>query len=113
MKRALFTKKMDKLFADCRELNHRKGKDYAGDSDALRNFKVRARESGVSPIQVWSIYAGKHWDAVQSYVRNGQVESEPIEERIKDLITYLALLNGLIDEETNSKKRQKKSLERV
>ncbi len=41
----------------------------------------------------------KHYQAITNYVRTkGQNESEPISERIKDLINYLVLLQGLIKE---------------
>lgn len=101
MKRSDFQQMRDDLLADAMVLNDKKGKDYSGDSDALASFKTQAEQAGITPLQVWSIFAGKHWLAVQSYVRNGQVESEPIRERITDLIVYLCLLQGLIEDETN------------
>jgi hypothetical protein len=36
------------------ELNRRKGKDYAGESDALSNFKRTADLTGLTPYQVWA-----------------------------------------------------------
>jgi len=75
-----------------------KGTDYASNEDRLSNFKVLADLLGLTPIQVWGVYCFKHLLAVASYVRNGQVESEPIEERITDVRNYMVLGNALIAE---------------
>jgi hypothetical protein len=80
------------------EINHKKGKDYAGDQDALANFKVIGKDLGLDPLKVWGVYASKHWSAVMAYVREGKVESEPIEGRLHDVILYCFLLLGLIEE---------------
>lgn len=80
------------------DINESKGKDYAGDADALANFKDAAEGLGITPEQVWAVYAHKHWSAVMSFVRNGDTASEPIEGRIHDLILYGFLLLGLIED---------------
>ena len=79
-------------------INDTKGNDYAGEEDALRNFKEQAQEYGLSPEQVWGVFFGKHLKAIQTFVRDGDVASEPIEGRIHDAILYLFLLLGLIEE---------------
>jgi hypothetical protein len=96
MKRTEFQQLMKEEFDRLLETNNTKGHDYAGEDDALRNFKVQAKAAGVTPEQVWSIFAGKHWEAVQTYVREGDVLSEPIEGRIHDLLLYGFLLLGLV-----------------
>jgi len=93
-----FIKLQDSIFDEVRRLNRVKGHDYAGDNDALANFKRNAKGLGVTPELIWGVYAGKHWDAIQTFVREGDVHSEPIESRIHDLINYLTLLLGLIYE---------------
>lgn len=80
------------------EINNTKGSDYAGEADALLNFKRHAAELGLTAEQVWAVYCSKHWDAVMTYVRDGDVKSEPIEGRIDDMILYLFLLRGLVEE---------------
>lgn len=81
------------------ELCRTKGADYARDYDRLSNFKEQANKLGLTPYQVWGVYANKHWDAISAYVRNGgKVESEPIESRVHDLILYSFLLLGLIQD---------------
>lgn len=98
MNRAEFQKLMQSQFDDLLEINNRKGHDYAGDSDALANFKRHADNLGLQPEQIWAVYASKHWDAVITYCRHGSVESEPIEGRIDDCMLYLFLLRGLVEE---------------
>jgi len=79
-------------------LNDTKGREYATDDDALANFKNRAAQMGITPLQVWGIFYGKHSDAIYAFIRNGKVLSEPIEGRIDDAILYLILLKGLVAE---------------
>lgn len=89
---------LDEEHAKIVELNRTKGHDYAGQDDALSNFKKHAAELGLTPEQIWGVYAGKHWDAITTYVREGDVKSEPIDGRILDEILYLYLLLGLVRE---------------
>jgi hypothetical protein len=85
------------------ELNSLKGGEYAGDHDALANFRRNAEDCGLSMETVWRVYAGKHWDAVTQYIKdlNTGVERkrlEKIEGRVDDLITYLILFKGILHE---------------
>lgn len=89
----------DSIYDGIAELNKKKGADYAGDEDALANFKEAAADIGVSPYVIWYVYFHKHLSAVKRFVEKGQVESEPIEGRIDDAILYLFLLRGLIKDE--------------
>jgi hypothetical protein len=98
MNRSQFQVLIDEEFQTISNLNNTKGKDYAGDEDALSNFKRHAEALDLTPEQVWAVYAGKHWDAIQTYCKAGQVESEAIEGRIRDLVLYGLLLLGLVEE---------------
>ena len=98
MEREKFVRLMEETFADALNLNRTKGKDYAGDDDALSNFKAAADRLGVTPEQVWAVYADKHWSAIMAYCSEGKLESEPIESRVKDVIVYCVLLLGLIED---------------
>jgi hypothetical protein len=92
----------DKMVEELKDLLFNKGKEYAGDTDALGNFKT-GLDIGVSPLQKLYIFLDKHLSSIKSYVKHGQVFSnEPIEGRISDAINYLFLLRCLIVE----KKRQ-------
>ena len=100
MRRDQFDEFRDRHYLEIVGINTTKGRDYAGgDEDALANFKAAAEQLGVSPYTIWAVYAHKHWSAVMSFVRaGGQVESEPIEGRLHDVILYCFLLLGLIED---------------
>lgn len=94
--RQMMREELENLLA----LNERKGGDYAGEEDALAHLKQRAKAVGVAPEQVWAVFAGKHWEALMSAVRNvdnpDYDPSEPIEERVRDLMVYLFLYMALV-----------------
>ena len=85
-------------FAEILAINDTKGHDYAGEEDALANFKRHAADLDLRPEQIWAVYASKHWDAVMTYCREGAVQSEAIEGRLHDAILYCFLLLGLVQE---------------
>lgn len=100
MNRETFQVLMKEEFEKLLETNTKKGHDYAGDEDALANFKETAKATGITPEQAWSVFATKHWSAIMVYVREGAVQSEPVEGRIHDAILYLLLLLGLVREKS-------------
>jgi hypothetical protein len=96
MKRDDLTILIADTFAEVRVLNNSKGREYAGDEEALANFYNRAEQLDLDPQKVWAVFASKHYDAILAYIRTGKVLSEPIQGRVHDLILYLVLLLGLI-----------------
>ena len=98
MTRDEFSRLVAEVFERIEGLNRTKGVEYAGEQDALANFKRHADALDLTPEQIWAVYASKHWDAIISYVRRGGVLSEPIDGRILDEILYLCLLLGLVRE---------------
>lgn len=108
------------LIADAFEVSNKKGQDYTQKSqDALKNFKTVAERTGLTAKQVLGVYMMKHQDAIASFIEHdGQLESEPIKERIIDNINYLTLLWGLIVEDeqrerTEDKETSEKTLGRT
>lgn len=95
MVREEFQRIMGEVYDEIVGLNNTKGHDYAGDQDALRNFKSAADRLSLTPYQIWSVYGDKHWSAIMTFAAEGDVKSEPIEGRIKDCILYLFLLYAL------------------
>lgn len=88
---------------EIRKLAVLKGGEYAPGADRLANFKSNAEALGLKPEAVWAVYAGKHWDAIRTYVRDvveGKTRErlEPIEGRFHDLIVYLLLGLALVGE---------------
>jgi hypothetical protein len=57
-----------------------------------------AKDVDVDIHKVWAIYAGKHWDAIMSFIKTGKVESEGIVGRIDDLHNYLYLFEAILTE---------------
>lgn len=80
-----------------------KGGEYAGAEDRLANFKRGAARVGVHPLQTLWIYAAKHIDSIETYIRDtaagtSRPRSEPIAGRLDDLINYCILAKALIAE---------------
>lgn len=97
-----FYELMQNTFGDALVIAKQKGADYTkGSEDALANFKEGGKAIGIDPKEVCWIFMNKHYQAITNYVRtDGQSESEPIAERIKDMINYLVLLQAIIIEDT-------------
>ena len=101
-------------FKECMEACDRiltvKGADYTGGSHAhdpksrLANFYKNAERLGITPFQSWANYFFKHIDAIETYIKKGAVESEPIEGRFHDAVNYLLLGYMLIKYERSKAK---------
>lgn len=59
---------------------------------------------GLTKEQVLMVYATKHWDALQTYVREQasggpqRALSEPISGRVHDMLVYMLLLLAMLQE---------------
>lgn len=95
-------RELDNLFAEtwkeiC-DLAKTKRKEYAAHDDALNNFRRDAKDLDLTMEQIWRVFAGKHWGAINNYISGNRELSEPIDGRIHDLIVYLVLLKAIIHE---------------
>lgn len=86
------------------KLRDLKGREYAGDTDALANFRRNGLALGMSMESVWAVYAAKHWDAIQQYIKDAnagifRTRLEPISGRADDLIVYLILFKAILQEQ--------------
>ncbi len=89
----------EKTVEQMRDLLVNKGREYAGDKDALQNFK-NGEDIGVSPLQKGWIFTEKHISSIKSYIKHGkEFSSEPIEGRILDAMNYLFLISCLVKEQ--------------
>lgn len=93
-----FLRLIDSTAERLQRLTATKGAEYANSENQLANFKRLGQRLGLKPEAVILVYLTKHLDAIDSYVRTGQVHSEPIEGRIDDAILYLILLKASIHE---------------
>ena len=85
-----------KFYSDALEMVKRKGRDYEPGGEAFANLLAEAKELGVHPMQFLLVHMSKHWAALRSYVRKGNLLSEDIEGRLIDIANYAALFHCLI-----------------
>jgi len=95
---------LDETISNINKLSKLKGGEYAGDDDRLANFRRNAEAYGVTKELIWGVYAGKHWDAIQQYVKDKQTgkereRGEPISGRLDDLIVYCILMKAMVEED--------------
>ena len=97
--------KIDKAISRARALLLAKNEEYAAsDIDRLGNFRRQATSLQLPMSTAWGFLAGKHWDAVCTYINDfragkERARTQPIEDRIDDLIVYLLLLLLIVSEE--------------
>ena len=82
-----------------------KGGEYAHGNDRLDNFRRNAKNLGLPAEAVWAVYAAKHWDALNTYIKDmvqgtDRPRSEDMRERAFDLIVYLTLFIAMEDEKS-------------
>lgn len=102
MKKSEFQELMESVFdKEINKLREAGQKEYAGgdDSDAFTNFIKLAEETDIDRKKVLWIHAMKHKDGIAAYLRGHVSQREDVRGRINDLIVYLFLLRGMIDEE--------------
>jgi len=90
---------MEQVFRECDALRGAGQLEYAGGADAFGNFNRLAQMLGLDRKAVLLVYAVKHWDGIASYVRGHRSQREHVFGRINDLIVYLILLRGMIQED--------------
>ena len=84
------------VVAECDRLMTTKGHDYTQGRGRLANFYTNATRLGVPARTILAVYLNKHLDAIETFLRDGAVKSEPIEGRICDAINYLLLLAKMV-----------------
>lgn len=83
-----------------------KGRDYTdglAEPSANANFRWVADFlgiPGVSHYTVWLIYFSKHFSSLIKWIKTSRLESEPLKDRIADMVNYLFILHSMIEEET-------------
>ena len=98
---------MEKIFKEeIQETRAQGQKEYAGnaDADAFANFKRLATDLDMDQKKILWVYAMKHRDGIANWLNGHESQREDVTGRIKDLIIYLFLLWGMIEEERESNK---------
>ena len=91
---------MEKVFAECETFRQAGQQEYAHrEENAFANFQRVAERLGLDQKQVLLVYAEKHIDGIHSFVQGHKSQREDVRGRINDLIVYMCLLRGMIDEE--------------
>jgi hypothetical protein len=106
MDRDQFNQIINDTFTEMLRLSVSKGEEYSGADDALANFKRNAERMGLDPLQVWFVYAAKHFDSIATFIQDiakGKIReySEPITGRADDLIMYFIIFKALYQERIN------------
>ena len=93
---------MDKVFSEeINALREDGQKEYArGDENtsAFANFERVAADLDIPREKVLWVYAMKHKDGIASHLNGHTSQREDVRGRINDLIVYLFLLRGMLDE---------------
>lgn len=75
--------------------------EYAHNADnAFANFERAAGDLALDRKMVLWIFAMKHRDGITSFLKGHRSQREDVRGRINDLIVYLFLLRGMIDDES-------------
>ena len=90
--------KLNIFFQECNEILSKKGSDYNPDGVAFSEIRKEAADLGLKPEQVMMVLAGKHWGAIKTFVKTGNLTTEPIRERLKDLSNYCSLMAVMLED---------------
>ena len=95
---------MEKIFSE--EIMKLRGQgqkeDAHDETSPFANFDRGAADLGLDRKQILWVYAMKHKDGISSFLQGHTSQREDVRGRICDLIVYLFLLRGMIDEEQGS-----------
>lgn len=92
---------MDKVYAELQQLRAAGQAEYAH-TDAFRNFRTVGEYLQLDQKKVLLTYAIKHLDGIVAFVNGHKSQREDVRGRIKDLLVYLFLLYGIIEEEEDA-----------
>ena len=81
-------------------------KEYAHNTDnVFANFERVADSLNIKREQALAVYLLKHVDGVMSYIKGHKSQREDVRGRITDIIVYLMLLWGMVEEDEHSGKK--------
>jgi len=105
MTRTEFTKFMQVVFDKKIAVLYTEGnREYSTAKEAFENFNNLAAETGQSRfLCLWILFL-KHKDGVSAWIKGHRSQREAVQGRIYDMIVYLFLLLGMIEEENDEKR---------
>lgn len=100
MKKSEMAEVMDQVFKECGGLREAGQQEYAHkDEEAFANFNRVAERLGIDRKAVLMVYAEKHIDGIHSFIKGHKSQREDVRGRINDVIVYMCLLRGMIEED--------------
>ena len=108
MNRKQMAKMMEGIMKQVGVMRDEGQKEYAhDDNDVFANFNRISHLLGVDRKKVLMTYMLKHVDGVAAYVKGHKSQREDVTGRITDIIVYLMLLWGMIEEDNDLVFRKK------
>ena len=101
MRKEDFDKLRKEVFDLCEDIYQKKNHDYTnGDDDVLKFIREMSKKTHTNEYVALNFMLQKQLAAIDTIFKyKGEVEeSEPLEERISDVINYLMLLKALVNE---------------
>lgn len=87
-----------------------KGGEYAANTDRLDNFRRHGTRLNLPMEVIWSVYVGKHLDAINTYINDLQTNNtkrtrlETLSGRVDDIIVYMLLFKAMLEEREREEK---------
>ena len=91
---------LDDIWLRIKKMRDEGQKEYAQDLDnVFANFERIGEQLHIDRQQVLWVYLAKHIDGIASYIKGHRSQREDVRGRITDVIVYLSLLWGMIEED--------------
>lgn len=101
-----FNEVVEEQLEKCKSLLTAKGREYSTEQDKLHNFKVAAELQGKTQRQALGGMMAKHTVSIYDMIQSVNDFAAPVwNEKITDHINYLLLLQGIVTEEREAKKK--------
>jgi hypothetical protein len=80
----------------------KKNSDYTGGLGPFANFE-ESLDFGVDPLTGLCLRMQDKWQRVKSFINQGKLENEGIEDAFKDIIGYSCLALGMLEDKKRTK----------
>jgi len=109
MKKEEFIKESLETIKKCMEVFEEKHSEYSDhggneDGDCFYSFKNVSKLLNEKPEKIAFMYMMKHFQSLVDIIYNEHfVSEETFDEKIRDLINYILIINGIVKESINKK----------